>query len=99
MKAAALLAARGPAAALEVLDAIRSSDEIVLRTTYLLRTIVLVLLDRQGEAKMEMAKLRAHDPTWTLAKHRRRFFYSAPDRLKPQSGHCRSPGCRSGKDF
>lgn len=82
MEAYALLHAEGPIAALEVLDGIRSSDDVVLRTTYLLRTYALVLLGRLDEAKAEIRKLRDHDPTWSLATHRKRFFYtdtSGPD--------------------
>jgi tetratricopeptide (TPR) repeat protein len=79
MKAYALLIASGRAAAVEVLDTIRFSDALVLRTTYLVRTLVLVMLDRLDEAKLEMRKLREHDPTWTQAKHCRRFFYGDPE--------------------
>lgn len=82
MKAYAVFRASGPAAALEVLDSIRSSDDVVLRTTYLMRAIVLVLLDRRDDARLEIEKLRQHDPTWTLAKHRRRFFYVDPGNLE-----------------
>ncbi len=82
MKAYALLMASGPAAALEVLDTVRSSDAIVLRTTYKIRTVALVMLDRLDEAKLEVQKLREHDPSWTQARHRKRYFYSDPQRLE-----------------
>lgn len=79
MKAYAVFYTSGPAAALKVLDGISSSDAIVLRTTYLLRSLLLVVLDRLDEAKIEMAKLREHDPAWTQTRHRKRFFYSDPE--------------------
>jgi TolB-like protein len=83
MKAAALLLhASGPAAALEVLSGIRTSDAIVLRTTYLVRIYALVALNRLNEARREAEKLREHDPSWSQAKHRRRFFYVDPERLE-----------------
>lgn len=82
MRAYALLKADGPAAALEVLDTIRTSDAIVLRSTYLLRAVALVFLDRLDEAKAQIAMLREHDPAWTLTRHRRRFFYSEPGSLE-----------------
>jgi hypothetical protein len=76
------LNAHGPAAALEVLDSMRSSDAIVLNTAHLIRTIALVQLDRLYEARMEVRKLHENDPTWTLVKHRRRFFYMDSDALE-----------------
>lgn len=82
MKAYALLRASGPAAALDVLESIRSSDAIVLRTTYLLRAIALVMLDRLDEARLEIGTFRDHDPAWTLARHRKRFFYADPASLE-----------------
>lgn len=81
MKAVALLHTKGPQAALDELDGIRSSDAVVLRTTYMVRTAVLVLLGRLDEAKLEIERLRELDPGWTQAKHRRRFFYYEPDEL------------------
>ncbi len=81
MKANALLRISGPAAALDVMDGIHSNDAVVLRTVYILRAIALVLLDRLDEAKLEIARLRELDPSWTLAKHRRRFFYTEPQQL------------------
>lgn len=82
VKALAQLRTSGPTAALETLNSIRSSDAIVLRSTYLLRALALVFLDRLDDAKIEVGKLREHDPTWTLAKHRRRFFYASPENLE-----------------
>lgn len=76
MKAVALFHTSGPQAALDVLDGIRSSDALVLRTTHMVRTVMLVLLGRLDEARLAVIKLREHDPTWTLEKHRRRFFYA-----------------------
>ena len=76
MKAAALLQASDPAAVLEVLDT------IVLRTTHLVRTYALVALNRLKEARMETAKLREHDPTWTQTRDRPRFFYVDPPSLE-----------------
>lgn len=81
MKAVALFHTNGPEAALEVLDGIRSSDAVVLRTVHMVRTAMLVLLGRLDQAKAEVKKLREHDPTWTQAKHRRRFFYTDPNEL------------------
>lgn len=81
MKAVALLHRDGPAAALEVLETIRSSDAIVLRTTFLMKAFIYVLLDRMEDARAEVARLREHDPSWTLARHRQRFFYVDPAQL------------------
>ncbi len=84
MKAVALFHSRGPQAALDVLDGIRSNDDVVLRITRIARAraAALVLLDRLDEAKLEVRKLREHDPTWTLEKHSRRFFYVDSEELK-----------------
>lgn len=82
MKAYALLRESGPKAALGVLDGIRSTDAIVLKTTYTMRAILLVHAGRLAEAKAEIARLRELDPTWTLKKHRKRHFYVDPSLLE-----------------
>ena len=78
MKAYAVFRLSGPQAAFDILDGIRGGDEVVLRTTYLMRAITLVMLGRADEAKAEIGKLRELDPTWTQEKHRKRFFHVDP---------------------
>jgi hypothetical protein len=82
MKAWALSYTSGPAAALEVLDTIRSNDDVVLRGLYLMRPAALTMLDRVDEARLDIERLREHDPSWSQAKHRWRFFYVDPQRLE-----------------